>query len=520
MKRNKIRRIFSFLLVTAILSTGICYMPVEAGTSDIIIDSVTYAEELDNSVWNNPDGDIVIEKDGIVFENNSSEFTRLITKTAVKATAEVKELVKVEATMQFTELPIGETFAIALGVKKIESLQGDIGNIEISFTNNGGLNASVIYYDEDGNSKVLAEATKCGNLTGKNLVEAVVSTEQILNVTVNGKQLWEVELPVSGEGRIGFLQTGSCGAKLSNVRIVSHLYDSPENCDIYEDFENEGFNANLITAKMRGASYVCWPSGTAIVEYNGSNVFKTTNAGETYIGTKYTYSNFELSFDVPYLQRQNELDEEGNLVTAMSNRFGISYGGVASDFDYTGYTDGVTDVIWFTSYSTIASMKTSETVDVAALGYPFFKKECDKGFSVKMTMQDSIVTVYMKWIDENEYQEVFRYQISSMTPTGYLHIWADGPSNMAIDNLKIVNKDVNPKLVDIDFKSSIIEGPVDYDYQPMEKVYASEKENEGFNWYLILPIVAGVCVAGLGAVAGITAMKNKKRKVVDNHEVK
>lgn len=519
MKRNKITKVFSFLLVVTLLSAGIYHMPVEAGSSDIIIDSSTYAEGLDNSVWNNPDDDITIEQNTIVFGSTSSEFTRLITKTAVKGTAEVEELVKAEATMQFTSLPKGETFAIALGVKKIESLQGDIGNIEIGFTNNGGLNASVIYYNEDGDAEVLVGEKKCGSLTGKNSVEIVVTTKQLLTVKVNGNKICSVELPISGEGRIGFVQTGSCGAKLSNVRIISHLYDSPENCDIYEDFENEGFNANLITAKMRGASYVCWPSGTAIEEYNGSKVFKTTNAGETYIGTKYTYSNFELSFDVPYLQRQNVLDEEGNQITAMSNRFGISYGGVASDFDYTGYTDGVTDVLWFTSYSTITSMKTAETVDAAVLGYPFFKKDCDKGFSVKMTMQDSVVTVYMKWIDENQYKEVFKYQTSTMTPTGYLHIWADGPSNLAIDNLKIVNKDLNPKLADVEFKTSIIEDPGDFDYQPMEKVYKTQEVDKGFNWYIIIPIVAAVCVASFGTVVGISAVKNKKRKVVDNHEV-
>ena len=94
MKQNKITKVFSFLLVVTLLSAGIYHMPVEAGSSDIIIDSSTYAEGLDNSVWNNPDDDITIEQNTIVFGSTSSEFTRLITKTAVKGTAEVEELVK------------------------------------------------------------------------------------------------------------------------------------------------------------------------------------------------------------------------------------------------------------------------------------------------------------------------------------------------------------------------------------------------------------------------------------------
>ena len=518
MKQNKVSKFFPLLLIAALLFTGTKVMPVEAGSSDIIIDETSYTEKLDNTVWNNPDGDIVVKDKTLVFTDNSSEYTRLITKTAVKATAEVKEVVNVQSTLQFTKLPKGKTFALALGIKKIESLQGDKGNIEISFVNKEGLSASLIYYNEEGDAKELGKAINCGSLSGKISIDVSVNQDKILTAVINGKQAWKVELPVSGEGRVGFLQTGSCGVKISNVKIISHLYDSPENCNIEEDFETGGFNANLLTSKMQSASNVCWPSGTGIEEYEGSKVFRYTNAGETYMGTKYTYSNFEISFDVPHLQRKNILDEEGNLVTSASNRFGISYGGVASDYDYVGYTDGVTDVIWFTNYSTITSMKSGEVVDAATLGYPFFSKECDKGFSVKMKMEDSVVTVYMKWIDESKYKEIFKYQLSTNTPTGYLHIWSSGPSSMAIDNLKIVNTDINPKLVDVDFKTSIIEGPGDYDYQPMEKIYETKEKKEGFDWYLVLLIVAAVCVISLSIIANIVITKNKKRGEGDANE--
>ena len=508
----------SFLLVLTLLLSGISYVPARAGASDIIVDATSYSEELDNSVWNNPDGDLVVEGNTIVFDSTSSEYTRLITKTAVKATAEVNELVSAAATLQFTALPKDERFSMALGVKKIESMQGESGNVEISFGNDGGLVVSVLYYNEDGDETVLAAAKKCGSLGSKVEVVASVTKEQELAVKINGKQFFEVEIPVSGEGRIGFLQTGSCGVKLSDIKIVSHLYNSPENCDIYEDFEKDGFNANLLTSKMRGASYVCWPSGTSIKEQDGNHVFQYTNAGECYIGTQYTYSNFEMSFDVPYMQRQNELDEEGNIVTARSNQFGISYGGEANDFDYAGYTDAVSDVLWFTGNSTISSMKTGETVDLTTLGYPIYAKDCEKGFSVKVTMTDSVVKVFMKWLDEKDYKEVFKYQISTITPTGYLHIWTIGPTNMAIDNLQIKNTDVNPQLIDVDFKSSIIEGPQDYDYKPMVKDYALEKTEDGFNWFMILPIVAGVCVLVLGITVGITEVK-RRRKAGEKHEI-
>ena len=519
MKRNKIGKVFSLLLVTAILSAGISAMPVEAGSSDIIIDATTYSEEFDNSVWNNPDSDLTISNGAIVFDNSSTDATRLITKTAVKSTAEVDEVVKAVATMQFTQLPENQKFAVALGVQRIESMQGEPGNVEITFANNGGLTASVIYYNEDGDATVLAAAKKCGSITSKITLEASVTANQKLSVKINDTQLFHIDIPVSGEGRIGFLQTGSCGLKLSNVKIISHLYDAPENSNIFEDFEKGCFNANLISSKMRGASYVCWPSGTSISEHDGSQVFKYNNAGECYIATKYKYSNFEMTFDIPYLQRDNILDENGNLVTARSNQFGISYGGEASDFDYAGYTDAVTDVIWFTSNSRITSMKSGNMVDLSSLGYPIYAKECDKGFSVKITMTNSVVKVFMKWLDEKEYKEVFTSQLSTKTPTGYLHLWTVGPTNMAIDNFKVKNTDKNPNLVAVDYKSSVIEGPGDYEYKPMEKVYQEAKEaDSGFNWYLIPIIVAVVCVLSLGVVVSVISIKKKRERKVKRND--
>lgn len=519
MKRKNITKGLSLLLMMTLFSAGIISMPAEAGLSNIVLDRSTYEEEFDSSVWNNPDGDIVIKDGVLVFENDSTEDTRLITKTSVQGNKEIDELVNIQTKMKFTSLPEGEKFVIALGVRAIEARQGDSGNVEITFTNNGGVTVSLIYYDEDGEAQTLKEATRCGSLNTQMAVEAVVTTEGVLTVKAGGKTLWTVELPVNGEGRIGFLQTGSCGVALSETKVVSHLYDSPENCDIYEDFETGGFNANLLSSKMQGASYVCWPSGTGVEDYNGSQVFRYTNSGECYVATKYAYSNFEISFDVPYMQRQSVMTEEGEMVIAGSNRFGVSYGGNDVDFDYAGYTDAVSDVVWFNKNSTITSDRAKVSVDAAALGFPFFATDCDKGFSIKITMQDSITTVYMKWLEEDNYTEVAKYQLSTTTPNGYLHIWTNGPTNMAIDNLRVVNTDVEPQLVDVEFKTSVIEGPGHYEYQPMEKVYASVNEESGFNWYLVILAAACVCAVSFGAVVGVSAIKKHKRKVGDNSEV-
>ena len=509
MKTNKIKKRLAALLLVAFCATSV--MPVSAGLKTVVRDSSTAQGEMDESVWHNANGDVLAENGVIVFPKESIADTKLVAKVKVKANEGVAEMASMAATLQFTNLPQGEKFVVGLGLGSIESELGESGNVEVSFFNEGGLKVAITAYTEEGEATELMAAKKCGSLS-KTDMKLLLKADQTLSVQIGGTQIYNAKLPVSGEGRIGFLQTGSCGVRVSNIQLISYDYERPENCDIFEDFEDGEFNKNLLTSKLIHASNNQFESFVGIGEYNENQVFKMTYPSLCYLGTRYQYSNFEMSFDVPYIQRSNELDDEGNVIKRATSQLIVTFGGEGATYSDYGY-ETATERLLFRNISAITT-KSGKTQSLQST-FPFFDSEYkDKGFSIKIRMVDNQVTIFMKWIEETQWMEVMSYALP--TPTGYIHIWGEGRCDYAIDNLKIVNLDVNPALVEVEYASSIIEVPEDYAYEPMEKEYKElnikEEAKEAFSLYLCIPIVAGVCVLALGTTAVLMHCKKRKER--------
>lgn len=508
MKTTRImKRVTVFLTaVCTVVSANI--LPVQAGLVEVVRDTSTVQDEINESIWHNVDGNVTAENGVIVFPNESTSETKLIAKTKAKVNEGVSEVASLTGKLQFTSLPQGEKFIIAFGLPTIESESEETGNVEIVFTNEGGLNVSVMAYPEDGEAEELLAARKCGSMNGTE-VKAMLTADQAFTVSIGGTQVYSGTVPVSGEGRIGFLQTGSCGVKISDINIRSYDYDRPENCDIEEDFGDGAFNRNLLTSKLVYRSYSDWEPYLGITEIDGNEAFLFRYTNLSYLGTKYKYSNFEMTFDVPYWQRSNVLDEEGNTTVKATGQLIVTFGGEAAAFNDYGY-DTATERLLFRELSAISVKSTGTQVSTKPV-FPFGDPSYDKGFSIKIRMVDNVCTISMKWIDETEWIEVLSYRIQ--TPTGNIHIWGQGTSNYAIDNLKIVNLDENPNLIEVDYKSAVIEVVDDYDYQPTEKVYVEKEETEeNDSLYWLIPVVAGVCVFAFGTAVAVVKLKNRKRK--------
>ena len=108
-------------------------------------------------------------------------------------------------------------------------------------------------------------------------------------------------------------------------------YDRPENTNYKETFEEGIYNKNLFTTAYYGS--VRTPSCLAVEEYKGSNVLMFRNTGRCYFGTKQKFSNFELTFDIPFFSRETVKDKEGNVILAPCDTACISIGDVAQDFN-------------------------------------------------------------------------------------------------------------------------------------------------------------------------------------------
>lgn len=518
MKQNNIVKILAGLLVCVLLAGAQGVMQVEAGSSDVVLDKSSFEEKLDLASWNNTDENVTSENGMLVFSKESNSATGLIAKTIARNTGYHKNIVSMKSVMDLTNVPKGKSFIMALGLSSIEATTGEAGNVEVHFKNDGGLKVSVVEYDDDGNENVLLSPVKVGS-SNSVTAEVVITAKQRMVLKVNGAQLCDEKLTVDGEGRVGFLQTGGCAVSVKDVEIVSHKYDRPENTNISEDFEQGTINVNTLTAKMVTLMRDYTPFGMRVTEVDGNYVMQIQNAAATYLGTLHKYSNFEITFDVKDLVRKAEIDEEGNITWPKSEVFGVSFGDEAPDYTEHGYLTSV-DMVVFNAGSNVYSLNHGDLEVATEKGYNFYDEDCERDFTVRVSVIDGVVTTSMKWVDETEFTEILSYRVSRENPLGYVHIWTSGQYNtMNIDNLTIVNKDQDPNLIEVDYQSALWEKPEDFQYEKITAVYREDAtdttENAEFNVYWMIPIVAGLCVVCFVGVMLITNKKGKKEGKAD-----
>lgn len=517
MKTKKLIRLLASAIIIALAGSQLCVSKVRAGNSDHVIDANSSKEGIDNSKWNVPNDDINMEKGVFVFTQDSTADTKLITVNAAKKSPYNAELFRAQYKMKLNGLPEGQQFVAAFALKSIESVIEDAGNVEVVFENKRGIQISVRAYDESGKCTVLAEAQKAGiSLRNTFSLDVTANTDNQLTVKVNGRKIYDGVTDVALEGRIGFLQTGSCAAEIQDVNIVSHAYDRPENANIEEDFELGTMDYNTVTSKMlAGGKY--YPNGIQVEDYNGSKVLMFRNVNTGYFGTKHQYSNFEVSFDVPYIAYLDEVNENGVITAAKHTAFVLGIGDDSVEYTNHGYISSTEGVV-FTPSSVASLTHLADTVTFAENKYG--NPETNAGYSVKVTMIDKEITIYMKALDATKYDKVMQYRVGNITPLGYLHIFTNGQSHFAIDNFKLINKDQDANLLSLEYKESFLTGTEDWVYEPMETVYLElEDAQQEMNWVMI-PLYCGA--AGtiiLIACIVIRLIKQKKSaKEAGKHE--
>ncbi len=512
MKQRKFMKCVSLLFATILLAGSISVLPAKAGSSTFVIDNKTFEKELDVGVWNNPDGDVAVKDNALVFPKESTDSTSLITKMNAKISDKHINVIDADVTMQFVQLPKGEKFDLAFGLGSVEALSGEPGNVEVEFENNGGLKVGAVAYDDDGEKQVLVKPVACGSMGSNINIQVAITTSGVLDVKVGGKQICKKEIPVSGEGRFGFLQTGKCAAKVTKLTVQSYAYDRPENPNVVEDFEDGFMDTNALTHSVYFGTACYNPSYCGVEEVDGNKVMRFRNAEMFYFGTMYEYSNFELTFDIIGMQREDVVDEDGNIVSPKNMHFCVAFGGDSTDFTDYGFVHSP-DMLIFDDASRVVGWHTGVVQDLVSKGYDYANPECDKDFSVQIKMVDSWVTVGMKWLDEEKFTEVFRYQPTTETPTGTVQIWTTATSNFSLDNFMIKNLDEDPNIIEVEPGIYEIEKPEDFDYKPLEYVYRPVEKEEGFNLYYVIAIVAGVCVLALILTVVIKKVcANKKAK--------
>ena len=503
MRRGK--KIFHVLLIAVLLCISMLQpIHVEAGLSETVIDS----SMLDGTNWSNPDEDVVIKEGKILFTKNGTEYSRYISRAVAKMDEKNEKLVTVSSAVTFQSIPNGKAFIIALGLSSIEATSGEAGNIEVAFSNNGGIKVGVTVYDENGNAVSVVSPKVC-NIAMKHVADVTVeiSTDSKIKVLVNGSNVCSGTLPVSGEGRVGFMQTGICEVEIANVKMTQYGYERPENVNVDTDFEEGALDISALNAKVLELE-ASFPRGQYIEQYNGSNVFVFKNVYYSYLGTNYQYSNFEISFDVPYVNTETVYNEDGSLKEAGQTSIAVAFGGEQSKWQIVDGWMKAGETIFFHKDS-VYSYNNREEWN-AVLTEKYFTTK-DRGFSVKLKVVDGLVEAGIKWMDENDFHTVLTYKMKSALPTGYIHIWAPEAGQCAIDNLKITNLDDTPNIIETEFKSGKWEYPEDTVYEPTQATYLevdAEKNVLQLSWYYLIPAAALVSVIAVV----ITMVATRKRK--------
>lgn len=514
MRRRK--RIAYILLAISMLSVSVLSpMKANAGFSQNVLNS----SMLDDSNWSNPEEDVYVEEGTIVFPETSTEYSRYITRTPVRLDKSFANLVKLSSSITFSQFPSGKNFVIAFGLSSIEGIVGEAKNVEVTFHNEGGIKVGVTAYDESGTAVVVASPKSCSmSLNREAKIDIAITTDSKITVAVNGSNVCSGTLPVSGEGRVGFMQTGEVAADIKNLELVHYKYDRPENTNVFEDFEKGTMDVSKLTAKAVSVrSY--FPRGQIVEEYNGSQVMMFRNIAQAYIGTLYQYSNFEMTFDVPYILTESIYDEEGNLQTPGQNSFTVAIGNEQADWDTWGW-ESAQEAIVFDKNAIYSQNHQEEVKYEYKENEKNYLTDHNGGCSIKIHVFDSTVTVGMKWMNEDTYKTVLAYELSTGTPYGYIQIWSTETGHFAVDNLKIENLDDNPNLIETEYKSGKWEEAQDVQYEPMKRVYSDNAQSQGnmFSWYLLIPITATIGLVTMATVAVVVHVKSKKKEAKVNEE--
>lgn len=474
------KKTISCVLSLVIICSSLLLIPsfsVSAGKSQVAFTLANSDGELDASNWYDPNDCLALSGGALVIPDSSNSDIRLISKQSVEVSEFLDEALSFTASIKLTSLPQGKSFIVALGLSSIESYSGEAGNLELAFTNAGGLKLGITYYNKSGTVQTVAAAKSIPATLGNAFTLAMnLSNKSKLSVKINNSELFNISIPANGNGKIGFLQTGNCGAEIRALEILLPKYEAPENTNVFEDFESGSYNDNLFTLYYTGSGYS--PQSLMVEELDGNKVLFFRNTGRSYFGTKYEYSNFEYSFDVPYFSRQTVKDENGRTIQKPNDTFCISWGDSAVDFNGWDFTTSP-ELIHYTQtdvwgYNSRNSGNDKFSVNYAELG--FSDLTTNEGFSIKFSVIDGYFTLYMKSLKDTEYTKIAEAFYENAR-AGFIKLWSTSYSFLAIDNICIKNMDPKPNLITVPFKKADVEAE-DYVYTDEGAPYSTEYDAE------------------------------------------
>ena len=390
----------------------------------------------------------------------------------------------------------GGVFRICSGLPSVSSSYDGEGSLIIEVENKFGFYfLSVTEYLGEGITNDLYKKAEAPWIKeAKTLSFSILfETDGTYYLSINGDEIVSGEEALgNGAGYFGFMSEGDNEIRISSLNVYGYTYSSPENVPSYtETFEEEKghYNANYFYSSSSAGPVS--PSYLAVDEDTGYLHF--SNVGNSQITTRYMYSNFSMEFEIPQMQKEAAMDEEGNITSPITSNFGLSWGesNVTDDpgntwmyhtwihFENLGYSSSIDHTVQNDmSFVTLYSSRSALYRVVLPEEYRFFSPKETRIPTLKLTMVDGVVDLYLKW-DKGEYGASFFHYDLGQTEEGYVRILTLGDSSMpsngvkyltsnnfSIDNLTLKNLDAESyrQETSVGYKANGITGGTDFDY--------------------------------------------------------
>lgn len=554
--KNRFFRIMIVFVAVMLSFATVSVTMAYAGMSDVTVASdSTFAGEIGKANWYYTDG-IYGESDSIVFGSESNEDSRILSRIKVDDVGQYGREKAMEATivLKISSLGTGERFMIGFGMRSAAAKLGCASSTTVYFTNSdSGLQCGVFKTDESEKEIVISEAKAfSGNAAGSDIaLNVVIKSDGGINVTANNTVICdEASAGAYFVGYFGMGQSAQSLVKITSCSVTSGAYDTPVTPEVSEaDFTNDEFNANEWYTVM---SPSCYAPSTMNVSGGRLNF---VNTGQSSICTMYMYSNFEFTFDMPYLLKSTEYNSAGDIIKPHSSWWGISFGcpsyeGWAGNMltsahaigfqPSTGHDATATGATTHVAYQ--INGKTTVAGNELVGNYNLWDPANEgKTYTFKLSVVDGTVGLFIKTTTETDWFEILSADIG-YTPLGYVgilgmgHTAEEGNSmiasgdqknitvaNFSLDNLRVVNKDQDAQIEEVPFKSNRIEIPSDFSYTNTwkdsdllaEKLESGEiPESESVRWPWIAVIgAAGICaISVIAAVVIVLGKKGEKKK--------
>ena len=384
-------------------------------------------------------GNVVNYEDKIYFGNNTTSDARVISKYKVYNVKGKKRKCGFVAGLNVTVIETGEgadnKFGFAFGLAYSGAAVETKNSAFVYFTKNDGeIYLGLNKYDNSGRAEtcIAPMPVKDKIVTGREnafRLGVVVDENGGVRILIDDNLLVEkADANVAFDGYMGLAQTGVNVWQVDNFVATGTSNYVPSTINVAENFDGDTFNVNAVYSY----AYVNYEDDCYLKPVGGVMEFK--NISTAFLSTVYTYSNYELAFDITDIQRTAQYDENYRVLKPISDKIGVAL--------YSGEYNVLTSKGVFLEFCPENKSNVSEATGTNAVilkdgtelyriklseKFNLWNKNFDGTvFNVKIILKDGEVSLYLKTSAEVAYENVFNYDLGN-AGQGFIKIYASVP---------------------------------------------------------------------------------------------